>query len=107
MGYHLIFRRTKGGIINENPKGGITEIFGRIQRGTTQICLDMKTWDGGIAKVVNCYLGGSLQRSNIQSGDRLNFTLFSPKPPPPALNNDRSLKRESITAGLLVLVKYL
>ena len=26
--------------------------------------------------------GGSLQLSNIQRGDRLNFTLFSPKSPP-------------------------
>ena len=34
-GDHLIFRRTKGGsvITHENPKGRITENFGRIQRG--------------------------------------------------------------------------
>ena len=29
----MIFRRTKGGIITVNPKGGITENFGRIQKG--------------------------------------------------------------------------
>ena len=32
----LIFRRTKGGmgsVVTENPKGGITENFGRNQRG--------------------------------------------------------------------------
>ena len=34
-GGHLIFRRTKqgGSVVTENPKGGITENFGRIQRG--------------------------------------------------------------------------
>ena len=40
----------------------------------------------------------TLQGSNIQRGDRLVFTLFSPKsyapppPPPPAINNDQSLR---------------
>ena len=29
----MIFRRTKREIVAENPKGGITENFGRIQRG--------------------------------------------------------------------------
>ena len=33
-GDHLSFKRTKGGsVVTENPKGGITENFGRIQRG--------------------------------------------------------------------------
>ena len=36
-GDHLIFRRTEGGgggpVVTESPKGGITESFGRIQRG--------------------------------------------------------------------------
>ena len=33
-GDHLIFRRTEGGsVVTESPKGGITENFGRIQRG--------------------------------------------------------------------------
>ena len=32
---HRIFRRTKGGsVVTENPKGGITENFGRIQSGS-------------------------------------------------------------------------
>ena len=32
-GDHFIFRRRKGGsVVTENPKGGITENFGRIQR---------------------------------------------------------------------------
>ena len=29
-----------GSVVTENPKGGIAEKFGRIQRGTTQICLE-------------------------------------------------------------------
>ena len=38
---HLIFRRTKGGsVVTWSPKGRITENFGRIQGGTTQICLE-------------------------------------------------------------------
>ena len=33
-GDHLILGEQKGGsVITENPKGGITENFGRIQRG--------------------------------------------------------------------------
>ena len=37
-GDHLIFRRTKG---------GITENFGRIQRGGTQICLENEDMGAG------------------------------------------------------------
>ena len=46
--------------------------------GTTQICSENEDLMGG---------RGSLQLSNIQRGDRLNFTLFSPKssaPLPPS-----------------------
>ena len=46
--------------------------------GTTQICSENEDVIGG---------GGSLQLSDIQRGDRLNFTLFSPKssaPLPPS-----------------------
>ena len=48
--------------------------------GTTQICSENEDVMGGGG-------GGSLQLSNIQTGDRLNFTLFSPKssaPLPPS-----------------------
>ena len=35
-------------MVAENPKGGIAENFGRIQRGTTQICLEKEDMgDGG------------------------------------------------------------
>ena len=59
-GDHLILRRTKGGsVVTENPEGGIAENFGRIQRGTTQICLeneDMGGGGGGLnAKVIKSY----------------------------------------------------
>ena len=55
FGNHLIFRRTKGGsVVTENPKGEIFENFERIQRGTTQICLENEdTWV--IAKVIKSY----------------------------------------------------
>ena len=45
----------------------------------------MKTWGGGEGdrESHQKLLGGSLQLGNIQSGDRLNFTLSSPKSPAP------------------------
>ena len=59
-GNHLIFRTTKGGgsVVTENPKGGIAENFGRIQRGDHSNFLGK--WrhgrgGGGIAKVNKCY----------------------------------------------------
>ena len=42
-----------GSVVTENPKGGITENFGRIQRGTTQICLG-----GGDRESHQMLLGG-------------------------------------------------
>ena len=53
---HLIFRRTKeGSVVTEDPKGGVTENFGRIQKEATQICLENEDMGGGIAKVIKCY----------------------------------------------------
>ena len=34
---------------------GVDENFGRIQRGTTQICLENEDMGGGIAKVIKSY----------------------------------------------------
>ena len=47
-----------GSVVTENPKGGITENFARIQRGDHSISLGK--WrhvgrKGGIAKVIKCY----------------------------------------------------
>ena len=53
--------------------------FEGFRGGTTQICSENEDVMGGG--------GESLQLSNIQRGDRLNFTLFSPKssaPLPPS-----------------------
>ena len=37
-----------GSVVTENPKGGITENFGRIQRGgPLKFFWKMKTWRGG------------------------------------------------------------
>ena len=41
----------EGSLNFEENKRGITENFGRIQRGTTQICLENEDM-GGIAKVI-------------------------------------------------------
>ena len=56
-GDHLIFRRKKeGSVVTEDPKGGVTENFGRIQKEATQICLENEDMGGGgIAKVIKCY----------------------------------------------------
>ena len=57
-GDHFIFRRRKGGsVVTENPKGGITENFGRIQRRDHSNLLEKyggeKNMGGGeIAKVI-------------------------------------------------------
>ena len=48
-----------GSVVTENPKGGIAESFGRIQRGTTQICLENK----GMGR------GGSRKSSKVVKGD--------------------------------------
>ena len=84
-----------GSVVTENPKGGITENFGRIQRGDHSSSLGKsRHWGGGERESHQILFGGSLQWNNIQSGDRLNFTLFSLKSsplPPPAINNERSL----------------
>ena len=56
-GDHLIFRRTKeGSVVNEDPKGGVTENFGRIQKEATQICLENEDMAGG---------GGARKLSNV------------------------------------------
>ena len=51
-----------GSVVTENPKGGIAENFGRIQRGITQMCLeneDMGAGEGG---------GKSRKSSKVSSG---------------------------------------
>ena len=63
---------------------GATENFGRIQRGDhSNLFEKWRRGGGGIPKVLKSYQGGSLRWSNIQRGDRLNFTSFSPKSSPP------------------------
>ena len=50
-----------GSVVTENPKKGIVENFGRIQRGgTTQICLGNEDM-GGLRKSSNVIRGESLQ----------------------------------------------
>ena len=102
MGNYLIFRRAKGGIQAwlKAQKRGSLKLWKGSEGGPLKFTWKMKTCGGGIARVIKSYQGGSLQWSNIQRRDRLNFSLFSPKSsgappprPPPAIINDQSLRR--------------
>ena len=63
----MIFRRTKGGIVTENPKeGGTTENFGRIQRGDHSNLLGQE--DMG--------RGGSQKSSTVIRGDHFSEVTF-------------------------------
>ena len=77
----------EGSVVTEKPKGGITENFGRTQRGDHSSLLGKsRHWGGGGGGERESHqilLEGSLQWSNTQRGDRLNFTLFNLKSFPP------------------------
>ena len=62
----MIFRRTEGGIKTENPKGWITEIFGRIQRGDHSNLLGK--WRHGT--------GESRKSSTVIRGDHFSEVTF-------------------------------
>ena len=68
-------------------KGGSLKTLEGFRGGTTQICLENKDMGRGVGEDRESHQmlsGGSLQWSNIQRGDWLNFTLFSPKGSPPS-----------------------
>ena len=92
---HLIFRRTKGGISRdwETKRGDHWKLWKDSEGDHSSLLGKSRHWGGGERESHQILLGGSLQWSNIQRGDRLNFTLFSLKSslPPPAINNERSL----------------
>ena len=54
-----------GSVVTENPKGGITENLGRIQRETTQICLQTEDMErgggrgGGESRKTSKVIGGA------------------------------------------------
>ena len=115
---HTIFRRKKGGISrNWEPQRGYHWTLWKDSEGGP-LKFAWKLSHGGITKVIKSYKGGSLQWSKIQRGEKLNFTLFSPKspapslspPPPPhhAINNDRSLKARELARDpdVLISVSY-
>ena len=60
-------KRGGGSVVTENPKGGIAEIFGRIQRGTTQIRLENEDKRGG---------GGSRKSSKVIREDHFSEVTF-------------------------------
>ena len=115
---HTIFRRKKGGISRnwEPQRGYHWKLWKDSEGGPLKFA--WKLSHGGITKVIKSYKGGSLQWSKIQRGEKLNFTLFSPKspapplspPPPPhhAINNDRSLKARELARDpdVLISVSY-
>ena len=65
--------------------GGDWKLWQDSEGGPLKFVWKMKTWGGGDPESHQKLPGGSLRWSNIQRGDRLNFTSFSPKscPPPP------------------------
>ena len=96
MDRSLFLAAGEGGIIGgsldfwENKRGDRWKLWKDAEGETTQICLENEDMLRGDQKL----LGESLQWSNIQTGDLLNFTLSSlksPPPPPSEINNDRSL----------------
>ena len=66
--------KKKSQLIFVRTKGGIAENFGSIQREDPKFAWKMKSRTGG---------GGSRKSSKVIRGDRLNFTLVSPKSSPP------------------------
>ena len=88
----LIFRRTKGGISRNWETKRKDGLWKDSEGDHSNLLGKSRHWGGGERESHQILLGGSLQWSNIQRGDRLNFTLFSLKSPPsPAINNERSL----------------
>ena len=78
-----------GSVVAENPKGGIAENFGRIQRGEPlKFAWKMKTYGGGGSrKSLKVIKGDLFSEVTLKGRDWLNFTLFSLKsfaPPPPS-----------------------
>ena len=91
-GITWFFEEQKGGsVVTAEPKrGDHWKLWKDVEGGPLELALKMKTW--GDRESHQMLLGGSLQWSNIQRGDELNFTLFNLKSSPaPAINNDRSL----------------
>ena len=88
-----------GSVVTENPKGGIAENFGRIQRGEPLkfAWKNEDIWGEGSRKSSEVIRGDLCSEVTFKGRDWLNFTLFSLKsfaPPPfphPEINNDRSV----------------
>ena len=78
-----------GSVVAKNPKGGIAENFGRIQRGEPlKFAWKMKTYAGGGSPKSSKVIKGDLfSEVTLKGRDWLNFTLcslksFAPLPPP-------------------------
>ena len=76
-GDHFIFRRRKGGsVVTENPKGGITENFGRIQRRDHSNLLEKHGGGGKIAKVIKRLIRPDHLREVTFKGGSAKFHLI-------------------------------
>ena len=66
----LLGKQKGGSVVTENRKGRITDNFGRIQTGGTQICWEnIDKWGGGgIAKVIKCYQGDHFSEVTFKGG---------------------------------------
>ena len=72
--------KQKGGsVVTENPKGGSLKTLEGFREGDQSNLLGKLRHGGGGSRKSSKLLGGSLQWSNRQRGNRLNFTLFSRK----------------------------
>ena len=72
----MIFRRTKeGSVVTEDPKGGVTENFGRIQKEATQICLENEDMGGESRKLSNVIREGHFIELTFKWGGSAEFHL--------------------------------
>ena len=121
QGGSLDFQENKSGgsVVTENPKEGSLKTLegfrGRRGGGHLNLLEKGRHGGGGIAKVIKSYQGGSLQCSNIQRGDRLNFTQFSQKSKNPpsvffvvqsVLKNKHSRRKDSVYFLLPKLTRF-
>ena len=75
----FLWEQREGSVVTENPKGDHWKLWKDSEGGPLKFVWKTKTCGGAGRENHQKLLGGSLQWSNIQMGDRLNFTLFSPE----------------------------
>ena len=80
----LLGEQKGGSVVIENPKVGIAGNFGRIHRGTTQICLGNEDMGGGGDRESHQnYWGDHLTKVTFKEGIGSISPCLAPNPPPP------------------------